>query len=292
MRVLVMHNPTAGTEDHRAEDLIDEIHRAGHEVVRHVRRRKELEAALELGAELVVAAGGDGTVNKVAKVLRGTGVPFVIVPLGTANNTARALAMNGLDWWNEGVAKPFDLALARIDDDWKRFVEAIGFGAFPRVIDQAIEDDENAPKDRLTRDRRLLRARVAVSPLKRYEIHADGEDLSGEYFMVEAMNIAAIGPRVAMAPKASPHDGLIDLVLAREEDREPMLDALDLLVRGRQPSISLPSTPAKRIRIVGDMRRYHRDGDLRNRRTREVEISVEPGALQVLVPPTSIRASD
>jgi diacylglycerol kinase family enzyme len=39
------------------------------------------------------------------------------------------------------------------------------------------------------------------------------------------------------------------------------------------------------------MRRYHRDGDLRNRRTREVEISVEPNALQVLVPPGSIRAS-
>ncbi len=64
-----------------------------------------------------------------------------------------------------------------------------------------------------------------------------------------------------------------------------MLDALDLLVRGRSPATVLRAVQASRIHIQGDMRRYHRDGDLRNRRTSEVDVSVEPGALVALAPP-------
>src|SRR5580700_477107 len=45
------------------------------------------------GASLVFAAGGDGTVRACAEALAGTGVPLAIVPLGTANLTARALGI-------------------------------------------------------------------------------------------------------------------------------------------------------------------------------------------------------
>ena len=45
------------------------------------------------GASLVFAAGGDGTVRACAQTLAGTGVPMAIVPLGTANLTARALGV-------------------------------------------------------------------------------------------------------------------------------------------------------------------------------------------------------
>src|SRR5690242_17614742 len=65
------------------------------------------------GASLVFAAGGDGTVRACAEALAGTGVPLAIVPLGTANLTARAL----------GVPSRGD-----------RAVEA-GFGGRDRAID-------------------------------------------------------------------------------------------------------------------------------------------------------------
>src|SRR5208282_6459043 len=45
------------------------------------------------GASLVFAAGGDGTVRACAEALAGAGVPLAIVPLGTANLTARALGV-------------------------------------------------------------------------------------------------------------------------------------------------------------------------------------------------------
>jgi diacylglycerol kinase family enzyme len=51
--------------------------------------------AVEAGADLVVAAGGDGTVRACAEALAGTGIPLAIVPLGTANLVARALGVPG-----------------------------------------------------------------------------------------------------------------------------------------------------------------------------------------------------
>jgi diacylglycerol kinase (ATP) len=49
--------------------------------------------AVAAGARLVFAAGGDGTVRACAQALSGTGIPLAIVPLGTANLTARALGI-------------------------------------------------------------------------------------------------------------------------------------------------------------------------------------------------------
>src|SRR5713101_3360924 len=51
--------------------------------------------AVAAGVRLVFAAGGDGTVRACAEALAGTGVPLAIVPLGTANLTARALGVPG-----------------------------------------------------------------------------------------------------------------------------------------------------------------------------------------------------
>ena len=59
-------------------------------------------------------------------------------------------------------------------------------------------------------------------PARRVRVRADGDDLSGNYVAVEVMNIAAIGPRIVLAPDANPGDKLLDLVLVRERDREAL----------------------------------------------------------------------
>jgi diacylglycerol kinase family enzyme len=74
--------------------------------------------ALDAGAAVVFAVGGDGTVRACAQVLAGTGVPLAIVPTGTANLAARSLGM------------PRELGAAR----------RAGVGGQDRRIDLAIAD--------------------------------------------------------------------------------------------------------------------------------------------------------
>jgi hypothetical protein len=95
VRVVLIHDPSAGDEDHPAPDLVRRIEDGGHEVVADVAGRKALRDALGAPCDLVVAAGGDGTVNAAAQVLAGTGVPLTVIPLGTANNIAATLGCAG-----------------------------------------------------------------------------------------------------------------------------------------------------------------------------------------------------
>src|SRR6185503_5524656 len=94
MRVALLHNASAGSEDHAEDELSAVIRRAGHEVTHVVRRVRELTAALQASScDLVVVAGGDGTVGRAACELSGWRVPLSILALGTANNTARSLML-------------------------------------------------------------------------------------------------------------------------------------------------------------------------------------------------------
>ena len=95
MRIALMHNPSAGSEDHSADELIEQIRRAGHEVVAHFSKVADLSAtALQRqNCDLVVVAGGDGTVDEAALALAGSGLPLTILPLGTANNIARSFGL-------------------------------------------------------------------------------------------------------------------------------------------------------------------------------------------------------
>jgi diacylglycerol kinase (ATP) len=288
MRVILMHNPSAGHQNHSAEKLIDEIQQAGHEVIARVRKRKQLTVELDEPCDLIVVAGGDGTVGKALRAMRGHDTPVVAMPYGTANNLACVMGGGGADWWDEGEVKPFDLARAKVGDDSMRFAEAFGFGAFPRVIHQVLEVETPKTREaRLARDLRYLRARIAASPLKRYTIDADGQDLSGEYFMVEVLNIPTIGPGVPLAPAARFDDGKLDLVLARSHDRDALMAAVDRMLRGEPAGIVLPTWPVQRVRIEGEMRRYHRDGKLRDEPTKALEVTVDPAAARVLVPRSS-----
>ncbi|TFD31546.1 diacylglycerol/lipid kinase family protein [Cryobacterium cryoconiti] len=76
--------------------------------------------ALAQGANLVLAAGGDGTVRAVAQVLRGSGVPLAVVPLGTGNLLARnlRLPLSSLDEATTiaftGLDKPIDVGVASV----------------------------------------------------------------------------------------------------------------------------------------------------------------------------------
>src|SRR5918997_5241973 len=99
-RVFVVLNPVAGTS------VVDEVRRAldqhflpgettyeVHETLKEDAVERIAREAQGRGYEMVVAAGGDGTVSAVAEGLVGTATPLGIIPLGTANVLARELGI-------------------------------------------------------------------------------------------------------------------------------------------------------------------------------------------------------
>ena len=100
MRVVQMiHNPGAGDEEHEKEDLVELIQKHGFEC-RYSSTKKKLEEGFNEEAELLIVAGGDGTIRKVTKELVKRKAldktwPIGLLPLGTANNIAKTLELEG-----------------------------------------------------------------------------------------------------------------------------------------------------------------------------------------------------
>src|SRR4029453_6537569 len=100
MRITLLHNPKAGRGKLAKRDLTAALAKAGHHAIYQSTRNSDYKKALKEPTDLVLAAGGDGTVGKVGHELIDTGIPLAVLPLGTANNLARRLGFCG---WPEEI---------------------------------------------------------------------------------------------------------------------------------------------------------------------------------------------
>jgi diacylglycerol kinase family enzyme len=99
--------------------------------------------------------------------------------------------------------------------------------------------------------------------VRRWQVSADGQDLSGNYFALELLNIRFVGPNLPLAPGAFPGDGLLDVVMIGETDREPLLAYLENrlhLASAQMPELRIAR--ARRIEIVSPAGvRWHVDDE-------------------------------
>lgn len=295
MRITLLHNKTAGSENHAADDIEASISRAGHELVEISSGLEELIASLrERPCDAIAIAGGDGTVGRAACALAGCGIPLAILPLGTANDTAAALGIRGelddlVQSWASSRRVPFDLATLRSGDDTLApFSEAVGWGVFPSVMEEtrrmSIQDE---PEDTLDRDRSVFQSVVESAELRPYVIQVDGERLDGEFLLVEIVNISLIGPRLNLSPDSDPSDGVLELVLAGESERTALYE---LASTGKiESDVRLRTLRGKHFTIETDRRTYHRDGSLQRSPSKggAFSVTVEPASVSYLLPAVS-----
>jgi diacylglycerol kinase family enzyme len=270
-----------------AQDLIES---AGHEVVRVFDREAAIAELLDERTELVVAAGGDGTVSAAARLLSGRPVPLAILPLGTANNIARTLqgdasAEQLVAGWNTATRRRVDVGVVRGSWGERRFLEAVGVGLVPVCI--ASTDLEPLSGDDVATNLAgaLERYREILSTFKprRWTLRLDGEEMTGEFILAEILNTRSVGPNIVLSDTADPSDGWFDVVTAGEEQRDDLVRYFKDRLEGGAGRLSLPSRRARHIELQGQGDAHVDDELVQSAIPGALSIHIEPGAVEVLV---------
>jgi len=295
MRVVLIHNPKAGDRKHSKKQLMSSLIRCGHQSFYQSIDERGWKQAFKKPVDLVIAAGGDGTVHKTAWQIMESGIPLAILPLGTANNLSCSLGFTGsvdeiLQSLHCGKSRPFDIGVSRGSSRTEYFLEAAGGGLFADYFPaaKANEKESASPEEELSAHLSLLRELSVDYPARQWKISIDGEDISGHYILWGAMNIRSAGPALHLAPKATTHDGRLDFVAVREHEREIFIKHVDAHLGGRKARVPLTPHKFRELVITSPPGAMHLDGEewskkyTNSKRQRSaVKITVKPGALLI-----------
>lgn len=242
--------------------------------------------AADSGYDLVVAGGGDGTVNEVANGLAGTGVTMGVLPLGTVNVLARELGIpldpcRAVRVLTHGHAKRLDLGCA----NGRYFTLMAGFGFDAEVVAnivKPIKDIIGVSAYVLTGLETLARYRATEVTLEMANDHV----YHGRAFLVVVANSSDYAYRLKVTPHASPDDGLLDVIVFERPatDRIGFLrQILEVFVRRhiRHPAVRYFQTTSVTVRSHPDIQ-VQLDGDAFCKTP--VEVTIAPAILPVLVP--------
>jgi diacylglycerol kinase (ATP) len=254
MRAILLHNPTAGAGSHSRDALLSALRAAGYSSCYCSVKDDDFAAALRTTAELVVIAGGDGTVAKAIVQLPNPAVPVAIVPLGTANNIARSMGITDAppeiaDVLRLGRSRRLDIGSARGPWGHRRFVEAVGLGAIAQAIRKKSDGKEDGV-ERLRRGRRELQELLRRHHALDIEIAVDGLAFAGRVLAIEVLNISYTGPALRLAPHADPGDGKLDIVCIPVSQRDDMASWLEAPHRSPPPVVT---RRGRKVVVTGEM---------------------------------------
>lgn len=291
MRVTLIHNPSAGSEQPDGSQLTNLIRRAGHEVRYESCSDGRWAEVLRAPADLVAVAGGDGTVGRVAKKMVRTGIPVAPLPLGTANNISRTLGLTDatleeiVDSWAPEACQSYDAGIAEGPWGRRHFLEGCGMGLFvatmldadERIADAGLED----AGEKVAYVHKLLRERMITHASRRLDITLDGRDVSGDYVMLEAMNMQLVGPNLYLAPQADLTDGQLDIALVPREKRRQLYDYLKVWQSGNLLPPDLPLLRGAQLDVQWCACELHIDDEIWPERGAALPATPQPVRLSV-----------
>ncbi len=290
MRVTLIINPIAGTRHHQDLDriVVDRLGSLGHEVV--VKKttghgdatRFAAEAAAD-GVDIVIAAGGDGTVNETAAALCDTATALAILPCGSGNGLARHLEIppepvDALDLLDNPRIVASDYGTV---NDSHKFFCTFGMG-FDAAVSHTFANQKR--RGRMSYVKSAIEEIVRFKP-ETYIIEADGIVLSRKAFVVAVCNASQYGNNAYIAPGASVEDGLLDITIIHAAD--PLRTALvgvDMMTGYLDHNTLIQTVKSQRIKITRPSEGLaHIDGEPMSLGA-ELVIECHHKALKVVVP--------
>jgi undecaprenyl-diphosphatase len=246
------------------------------------------------GAALVFAAGGDGTVRACAQALACTGIPLAIIPLGTANLTARALGIPSqpgpaLRAGFGGRDRTIDVAYAELGGAELGGADVVGFTAMAGIgLDAAVVRAAHWPGRH-----RLGWVAYAVSGITRLSVPPsdftirldEAEPLRRRARSVVVGNTGLLPGGFVLLPGARLDDGLLDVAILAPSGLLGWPRAAGrVLTRSHHQDRTLERFQARRVEITaaGGLPRQI-DGEI-IAPGRTLTVKVGPGALTVRQP--------
>lgn len=247
--------------------------------------------------DLVLGAGGDGTVRVICDGLAGTGIPLGLIPAGTGNLLARNIGIPldeaaALDVAFDGVDRPLDLIRLSVDDSPpERFAVMAGIG-IDAVIMQATRPELKKAVGSAAYF--VSAAQNANHPPLQATIQVDDDPpFRRKAHLIVIGNVGFLQANIHLIPDAQPDDGLLDLLVASPRRVADWVRLTTrVLTRRDRPDEQLDRLTGTRVRITVDHPdQYQMDGDTVGECT-SMTAEVEPGALTLRVPRGQRRAAE
>lgn len=264
-----------------------------------------LAASLAAAHDVVVAVGGDGTVQEVVRGLYGTDAALGILPAGTGNDFAHALGMpdpveEGLDALLAAPLKPIDLGRVR----WTEgpagapvereglFVNCLGAG-YDGLVALGVPKykwmgGKTAYVAAVLRALRLWKppAAVATEPPAAGGAEPGPTAFDAPLFLVMICNGFSVGGGFLLTPDARPDDGRLDVCFVRGMPTHRVLRLLPMTFSGAhvgQPEVSLRRVERLALRAASPLP-MQADGEILSMGAHTIEVEVLPAAMRALVP--------
>ncbi|MFC0517597.1 diacylglycerol/lipid kinase family protein [Mucilaginibacter angelicae] len=234
--------------------------------------------------DMVVAVGGDGTVNEVASAIVDTGTALGIVPFGSGNGLSRFL---GIPMDTKAAIKNLESGRTEIIDsariNGQAFFNMAGMG-----FDAHISEIFSHGKKRgfISYIKSSVQEVVGYQP-QNYHLDIDGKKYDYKAFMLSIANSSQYGNNVHISPKASLQDGLLDVCVIKPFPlwRFPEM-SVRMLIKATEGSKYVEIIRGKQILVKREHTGpIHLDGEPQMAGT-GIDINILPNSLKVIVGPS------
>lgn len=238
-------------------------------------------AAVKSKTDIVIAIGGDGTVNETASGLLHSDTALGIIPMGSGNGLSRHLGIP------TNVARA--LNCLRHSEVFK--MDVLTANGIPFYNVAGIGYDAKVAHDFARKQKRgfagymksVIQLWISYKP-KKYELNIDGEMLNSKALMVSFANGSQFGNNVYIAPHAKLNDGLMDIaILKKFPDIAIPLFAYQIFNKKLDQSKYSDMFRAKEVFVKQKGKKIHLDGEP-FQLGKSLHFKVLPGALNILAP--------
>lgn len=245
------------------------------------------QQAARQGIDIVVAVGGDGTVNEVGRALVNTKTAMGILPCGSGNGLARHLNLpmnlkKCIDILNDCDIHTLDYGLINRHPFFCTC--GMGFDAF--ISMKFAEAGKRGP---ITYMQKILEEGLNYQP-ETYEIEDEEGTHRYKAFLVSAANASQYGNNAYIAPQASMSDGLLDIIIMEPFDLiEAPQVAIELFNKTLDKNLKIKTFRASHIHIHRKSEGIiHYDGDP-VMADADVDISIVPKGINIIVNPKGTK---